>query len=241
MKINSFNITILFIISGVLVVFSSIVMTYLDSIGFWGYPKDFMLALFRNRSSEPVGLGVQGLQIFHYLVGGFIFLLLGLFSSVEIQERSSRLRTRGIGNPLEREKTEAVVKTRCRRCGALNEQNLVFCRLCNASLIVTERVMELDGILFSQGTMVNDVKKDIKNLKKHFKSISNQRKEMEIIKKTPKISQIEDPDLLGKVYAYLENYRKTSLSGIARDLHLSIPKVEQAISELDKLGRIRLQ
>jgi hypothetical protein len=142
---------------------------------------------------------------------------------------------------LDREKAEAVVKTRCRRCGALNEQNLVFCKLCDASLIVTERVMELDGMLFSQGTMVNDVKKDEKILRNTLKDISKQSKEMVVSKKNPKRSQVEDPDILGKVYTYLEKYRETSLSGIARDLHLSKPKVENALSELTRLGRIKLQ
>jgi len=55
---------------GVLLFSGSLAVAYLDSIGYWNYPKDFIRALFADRGSEPVGMGVQGLQLFHYSVGG---------------------------------------------------------------------------------------------------------------------------------------------------------------------------
>jgi len=48
----------------------SLVFALLDTFGYWGYPKDFWSALLLDRGSEAIGLGVKGLQLLDYLVGG---------------------------------------------------------------------------------------------------------------------------------------------------------------------------
>lgn len=65
-------------LSGLLAIFGSLTIAYLDSVGYWNYPKDFVEALLRNRGFEPIGLGIQGLQLYHYFVGGAVVLVLGV-------------------------------------------------------------------------------------------------------------------------------------------------------------------
>lgn len=77
MTSRSYILGITLALSGASVIFGSLIMVYLDSIGYWGYPKDFLQALFRDRASEPGGLTIQGLQFFHYLIGGVVLLGLG--------------------------------------------------------------------------------------------------------------------------------------------------------------------
>ena len=68
---------VLFILIGALTLSGSVVTAYLDSIGHWSYPKDFLSALFADRGSEQIGLGIQGLQLFHYFIGGVAISALG--------------------------------------------------------------------------------------------------------------------------------------------------------------------
>jgi hypothetical protein len=62
---------------GVIGIFGSLGITYLDSIGYWGAPKDFMLSIFLNRGSEEIGFGIQGVQLFHYLLAGLAISAIG--------------------------------------------------------------------------------------------------------------------------------------------------------------------
>jgi len=55
---------------GILLFFGSLTVGYLDSVGYWGFPKDFIQALSADRGSELTGLGVRGLQLLHYSAGG---------------------------------------------------------------------------------------------------------------------------------------------------------------------------
>ena len=59
---------------GVSTIFFSLTVAYLDSIGYWGYPKDFSQALFQSRGPQTLGLGVQ---IFHFLLGGIVAAAIG--------------------------------------------------------------------------------------------------------------------------------------------------------------------
>ena len=62
--------SVLSILTGILTMSSSMATAYLDSSGYWNYPKDFLSALFTNRGSEQIGLGILGLQLFHYFIVG---------------------------------------------------------------------------------------------------------------------------------------------------------------------------
>ena len=70
---------IVLVLAGVFGVFGSLTIVYLDSVGYWNHPKDFVEALFWDRGSEPTGLGIQGLQMAHYLAGSVVLLALGCF------------------------------------------------------------------------------------------------------------------------------------------------------------------
>ena len=63
---------LLLVFLGLLIGVVSLTVSYLDSSGFWGYPKDFFEALLRDRGSEPASFGIRGLQFLHYLVMGMI-------------------------------------------------------------------------------------------------------------------------------------------------------------------------
>lgn len=76
MKSITYTLAIGLTLLGVSMIFSSLAVAYLDSVGFWQYPKDFSQALFQSRISEPLGLGL-GLQIFHYFLGGIVAAALG--------------------------------------------------------------------------------------------------------------------------------------------------------------------
>lgn len=72
MKRAVYNLGIFVAVSGFFLIYGSLAMAYLDSYGYWGYPKDFFQALLQDRV-----LGVQGLQLFHFLVGGLLVAALG--------------------------------------------------------------------------------------------------------------------------------------------------------------------
>jgi len=77
MKKAGYIIGIILAFSGVIIIYSSLIISFLDSIGVWGYPKNFFNSLFWDRVSEPLGLGVKGLQFFHYLVAGLVISVSG--------------------------------------------------------------------------------------------------------------------------------------------------------------------
>lgn len=58
------------ILLGILVSSGSLATAYLDS-------RDFLSALYADRSSERIGLGIQGVQLFHYLATGITISALG--------------------------------------------------------------------------------------------------------------------------------------------------------------------
>jgi hypothetical protein len=126
---------------GVSTIFSFIIMTLLDSIGYWGFPKDFIQALFFDRSLETVGLGIQGLRIFHYIIGGFLSFTGGIFSYIVIP----RIHNDNEINEKMNQKTRNVTKKICNKCETLNDQSDIFCKLCNASLIVAKKVLEIES------------------------------------------------------------------------------------------------
>ena len=55
---------------GIIVSSGPIVLAFLDS-------RDFFVAFFADRSSEGIGLGIQGLQLFHYFIVGMGISALG--------------------------------------------------------------------------------------------------------------------------------------------------------------------
>lgn len=79
---------------GIIVLSGSLVAASLDS-------RDLLSALFADRGSEQIGLGIQGLRLFHYLVGGTIITALGgyllvmkrnetdLIDSISLESRGS--------------------------------------------------------------------------------------------------------------------------------------------------------
>jgi len=74
---GSYLLGVFFLSLGLIGLFASIIMTYLDSVGYWGFPKDFSSAFFADRTLEQIGLGLQGLQLFHYFIGGSVVSCLG--------------------------------------------------------------------------------------------------------------------------------------------------------------------
>lgn len=47
-----------------------VVMSTFSLVGAYFDSGDFLDALFADRGSDQIGLGIQGLQLFHYLIGG---------------------------------------------------------------------------------------------------------------------------------------------------------------------------
>jgi len=82
MKRARHTLGIALVFSGFSAIFGSLAIVCLDSIGYWNSPKNFLDALF-TLGFELTGLGIQGLQMFHYLVGGVVLLVfgVGLFAS----------------------------------------------------------------------------------------------------------------------------------------------------------------
>ena len=62
---------VLLFLLGVLVSSGSLIAACLDS-------RDLFSALFADRGSERIGLGIQGLQLFHYFAVGIVFSALGV-------------------------------------------------------------------------------------------------------------------------------------------------------------------
>jgi len=91
--------------------FGSVVMAYLDSSGYWNYSKDFLSAFFADRGSEKIGLGFQGLQLFHYFIGGITFSTLG---GVLVAAN------RGIIRLVE----EATVILKCKKCNGQWQESM---------------------------------------------------------------------------------------------------------------------
>lgn len=94
---------VLILLSGLLGLFGSILIAYLDSVGYWGYPTDFFSAFFADRGSEQIGFGFQGLQLFHYFVGGVTF---SVFGGILVAAN------RGVIRLVE----EATVILKCKKC-----------------------------------------------------------------------------------------------------------------------------
>ena len=68
------------LVLGIFISASSAAAAYLE-------PRDFITALFAERGSEQIGLGIQGLQLFHCLVGGIaVSALSGGFLAVRKDE-----------------------------------------------------------------------------------------------------------------------------------------------------------
>jgi hypothetical protein len=68
---------ILLAFTGALLAIWSLSIAYLDSSGYWNCPKNFSEALFMNRGHDTIGFGIEGIQLFHYFIGGTALLLLG--------------------------------------------------------------------------------------------------------------------------------------------------------------------
>jgi hypothetical protein len=141
-KTNVAKVSIILVLFGVSTIFSFITMTLLDSLGYWGYPKDFIQALFFDRSLETIGLGIQGLKLFHYIVGGFLSFSGGVFSYMFIP----RIHKDNEINKNIKQKTRNVTKKLCSKCETLNNQTDIFCIMCNASLIVAKKVLKYENI-----------------------------------------------------------------------------------------------
>ena len=80
-KRNSFFLGILFVLLGLLGFFGSLIIAYLDSIGYWtpGVMTDIFSALMAPRDREPqlISLVPLRLRLIHYFVAGLILLILG--------------------------------------------------------------------------------------------------------------------------------------------------------------------
>jgi hypothetical protein len=61
---------IFLLLVGLACLLGGLLITLLDSIGYWNYPKSFLVALFANRDTEQLSFGIQGLQLFHYTIAG---------------------------------------------------------------------------------------------------------------------------------------------------------------------------
>lgn len=233
---------------------SSVTMAFLDSIGYWGYTKDFLEALFRNRNTEPIGLGVNGLQIFHYLTSGIIVLILGIFSFVNMPKKLE------IHDSIEPKETnfsrikrnyETTIKKKCYKCEALNYEESIFCKICDASLIFAEKIIDIEGKTVSHGikypvkkagvsrlavkeqNINTPTEKQIKANKTKSKAIKYKRQ-----KKSKQLPQREEEALIEGVFNYLKKHRDTSVTRIARDLHYPIKNIDKALTELDRQGKI---
>lgn len=68
---------VLLTVLGILLTVISLTIVILDSMGFWGYPKEFFEALFWDRGLEPNRFGIQGFQLFYFLLGGIVLSSLG--------------------------------------------------------------------------------------------------------------------------------------------------------------------
>ncbi len=68
------------LIIGLISLFGSLTLAYLDYVGTWtGTPKgDFLSVLLEPRSSsEPISLGMEGMMIIYYVVGGLVIAVIG--------------------------------------------------------------------------------------------------------------------------------------------------------------------
>ena len=74
---RKYSLGILLALFGVSLIYTSLAVTFLDSVGFWGFPKDFLQALLLDRGFELAGSRLQGIQFLHCLLGGIVLTAFG--------------------------------------------------------------------------------------------------------------------------------------------------------------------
>jgi len=135
------------LIIGLLSLFGSLTLAYLDYIGTWtGTPKgDFLSVLFEPRSSsEPISLGIEGMMIVYYVVSGLVIAVIGgglsasamkmtpIAEEVTVtlmcssckktwEERVSKTTLESMGYP----RVRTLSRRRCHKCGRFTRPRIV--------------------------------------------------------------------------------------------------------------------